>query len=63
MAAIQIPVLLLDGGPSADAAGLPMKALADAIPDARRVTLDGQGHGAAADVLAPVLTEFFLAPG
>jgi pimeloyl-ACP methyl ester carboxylesterase len=63
IAAIRIPVLLLDGGLSADRAGPPMKALADAIPDARRVTLDGQGHGAAADVLAPVLTEFFRARG
>lgn len=59
MAAIRIPVLLLDGGLSADWARHAMKALAGTIPGARRVTLDGQGHGAADDVLVPVLTEFF----
>jgi pimeloyl-ACP methyl ester carboxylesterase len=63
MAAIRIPVLLLDGGLGADQASSPMKALADVIPDARRITLDGQGHGAAAEVLAPALAEFFLARG
>src|SRR5262249_36900468 len=41
MAAIRIPVLLLDGGLSADRAHHTMKALADAISGARRVTLDG----------------------
>jgi pimeloyl-ACP methyl ester carboxylesterase len=59
MAAIRIPVLLLDDGPSADCARHTMQALAEAIPDARRVTLDGQGNGAADDALVPVLTDFF----
>ena len=59
MAAIGIPVLLLDGGLSADWAPHTMKALAGAIPGARRVTLDGQGHGAADDALVPALAEFF----
>ena len=59
MAAIGIPVLLLDGGLSADWAPRTMRALAGAIPGARRVTLDGQGHGAADDVLVPVLAGFF----
>lgn len=59
MAAIRIPVLLLDGGLSADWAHHTMRALAAAIPGARRITLSGQGHGAADDVLVPVLTKFF----
>ena len=59
MAAIRIPVLLLDGGLSADWARHTMRALAGAIPGARRITLNGQGHGAADDVLVPVLAEFF----
>ncbi len=59
MAAIRIPVLLLDGGLSPDWAHRTMKALAGAIRGSRHVTLDGQGHGAADDVLVPVLAEFF----
>jgi len=59
MAAIRIPVLLLDGGLSADWARHTMQALAGTIPGARRVTLDGQEHGAADDILVPVLTKFF----
>jgi pimeloyl-ACP methyl ester carboxylesterase len=59
MAAIRIPVLLLDGERSADGAHDTMRALAGAIPGARCITLNGQGHGAAGDVLVPVLSEFF----
>lgn len=35
--------------------------LAQAIPNARRRTLQGQGHNASAEVIAPVLIEFFSA--
>jgi pimeloyl-ACP methyl ester carboxylesterase len=59
MAAIRIPVLLLDSEPTADGARDTMRALAGAIPGARRITLNGQGRGGADDVLVPVLTEFF----
>jgi hypothetical protein len=33
--------------------------LAQAIPQARRRTIEGQGHDVSAKVLAPVLLEFF----
>jgi len=36
------------------------QALADVLPHARRRTLEGQDHGAAPEVLAPVLVEFFI---
>ena len=37
-----------------------VEATTDAIPGARLVMLDGQDHGAPPEVIAPVLTEFFL---
>jgi pimeloyl-ACP methyl ester carboxylesterase len=59
---ITSPTLILDGGASLvnmpfmhDAA----EALAKAIPNARRKTLEGQGHDVDSKVLAPVLVEFF----
>jgi hypothetical protein len=33
--------------------------IAAVLPDAERATLEGQDHGPAPDVLAPVLVEFF----
>jgi pimeloyl-ACP methyl ester carboxylesterase len=56
-AAVKVPTLVLDGGQSpwlshgADA-------VADALPDAQRRTLQGQPHNVAADAVAPALTEF-----
>jgi hypothetical protein len=35
-------------------------AIAKLLPNATCRSLDGQGHGAPADVLAPVLAQFFL---
>lgn len=57
---ISIPVLVLDGGASAVWAGRASDAVVAAVPDARRYTVGEEAHGAAADVLAPVLAEFFL---
>jgi hypothetical protein len=37
------------------------QAIADAAPNARYGTLEGQTHEVAAEALAPVLTEFFTA--
>ena len=36
--------------------------IAEAIPGARHVTVEGQDHAADPAVLAPVLVEFFGAP-
>lgn len=61
MARLQVPTLVLSGGESPawirDAAG----ALADAIPGAQHVSLAGQTHAVADDVLVPVLVKFLLA--
>ena len=55
---VTVPTLVLDGrqtpwmSTGADA-------LARALPRGRRRTLAGQEHGVAAEVIAPILTEFF----
>ena len=60
MAQIRIPTLAIDGGNSPEWARNTVRAVAAALPDARRISLEGQTHGAADDVLAPVLVDFFL---
>ncbi len=59
--AVTIPTLVMDGGNSPDWARNAVAAVAAAIPGAERRTLDGQEHGAAPEVLAPVLASFFMA--
>jgi pimeloyl-ACP methyl ester carboxylesterase len=59
LATIRIPTLVLDGGASPPWIRSSATALAAAIPDARHVSLDGQTHGAAPEVLVPVLIDFF----
>ncbi len=60
--AVHSETLILDGGlslqymPFMHATAV---SLAEAIPHARQVTLDGQGHDIKAEVLAPALAEFF----
>ena len=58
---VTIPTLVIDGGNSPDWARNAVSAVAAAIPGAERRTLDGQEHGAAPEVLAPVLESFFAA--
>jgi pimeloyl-ACP methyl ester carboxylesterase len=58
-ASVTAPTLVMDGGASPDWARNAVRALADVLPDARRLTLEGQDHGAAPEVVAPVLEEFF----
>ncbi len=60
LATITMPTLVLSGGASPEWARNSVQAVADAVPGAQHVSLAGQTHGAADDVLAPVLTEFFL---
>ncbi len=54
-----VPTLVMDGGDSPAWARHAVEALADILPDAERRTLEGQDHGAAPEVLAPVLEAFF----
>jgi len=61
-ARLSVPALVMDGG--ANLAFMPFMhqtatALAQAIPQARHRTLDGQTHDVNLEVLAPVLVEFF----
>lgn len=57
--AISIPTLVMDGGASPDWQHNGTRALAAALPDAQRRTLEGQDHGPADAILAPMLVEFF----
>jgi pimeloyl-ACP methyl ester carboxylesterase len=55
---LTVPSLVIDGGTTlwlSDGA----RALADALPDARRRTLEGQPHNVAPEAIAPALEEFF----
>jgi pimeloyl-ACP methyl ester carboxylesterase len=60
LATVKVPTLVVYGGQtpwlrtSSDA-------VADALPDARRRTLDGQPHNVDPAVIAPLLAEFFAA--
>ena len=61
-AKLSMPVLVMDGG--ANLTMLPFmhesaSALAKAIPHAQQRTLEGQTHDVKADVIAPVLVQFF----
>jgi pimeloyl-ACP methyl ester carboxylesterase len=60
LASIQVPTLVVSGGNSPDWARNAVDAVAAVIPGAQHASLDGQDHGAADDVLAPVLKQFFL---
>jgi pimeloyl-ACP methyl ester carboxylesterase len=59
-ASVTIPTLVMDGGDSPDWQRHAVRALADVLPGAHHRTLEGQDHGPASEVLAPVLVEFFL---
>lgn len=59
-ASMAIPTLVLDGDQSPAWARNSVGALAEVLPNAERRTLEGQDHGAAPEVLAPALVEFFI---
>jgi pimeloyl-ACP methyl ester carboxylesterase len=59
LADIRVPTLVLGGGNSPEWFHNAVCTVAEAIPGARYRFLEGQDHGAADDVLAPVLLEFF----
>jgi len=56
---ITIPVLILDGGDSPMTLRNPAASLAELLPITTGRTLEGMGHGAPTDVLAPILESFF----
>ena len=60
-ASITVPTLVIDGGASDAFMHQGAQAVVDVLPNAQRRTLEGQDHGAAPDVLAPVLAAFFQA--
>jgi len=65
LAAIQVPVLAIGGGASPPWLPAAASAVADAVPDGRYVTLDGQDHGVLQQpaALVPLLTGFFGTAG
>jgi len=53
------PALVIDGGASPPSLRNAVQALVDVLPNARRLTLEGQTHEVDPTVLTPVLVEFF----
>jgi pimeloyl-ACP methyl ester carboxylesterase len=60
-ASVKVPTLVIDGDQSPEVMRQAAQSLADALPDGRYRTLEGQGHDIDPDVMAPVLVEFFRA--
>jgi hypothetical protein len=58
---IKAPILVMDGGKSPTSMRHAIQALARTLPNANYRTLAGQTHMVKADVLVPVLVEFFTA--
>src|SRR5690348_8410005 len=58
-AAVTIPTLVMDGGDSPVWMHNAAQAVADILPDARRLTLEGQTHAVDPHILVPVLIKFF----
>ncbi|HEY6540525.1 MAG TPA: alpha/beta hydrolase [Ktedonobacteraceae bacterium] len=59
-AQVRVPTLIMNGSASFPFMYETARTLSQAIPHAQFRTLEGQDHGPADDVLAPVLEEFFL---
>jgi hypothetical protein len=59
LAGIHVPLLVMDGGASPAWAADAAVAIAAAVADGTRRTVQGQDHNVAPDVLAPVLIDFF----
>ncbi len=57
---VTIPTLVIDGADSPPSMRDAVAAVAELLPNAERRTLEGQGHGAPPDVIAPILKTFFL---
>ena len=61
-AAVTAPTLVVCGGKSPSNLKKGARALAEVLPNAELRVLDGVGHNLKADVLAPVLVDFFHGP-
>ncbi len=59
-ASVAVPTLIMNGDVSYPFMRTAATALARAVPNAQHRTLEGQTHEVAAEVLAPVLVEFFI---
>jgi len=57
-ASLTIPTLVIDGGASPPWLGNAAQGLVDVLPEARRLTMEGQTHDVDPTLLAPVLEEF-----
>jgi len=57
---VTVPTLVMDGDQSPAWARNSVAALVEILPNAERRSLEGQDHGAASEVLTPVLVDFFL---
>lgn len=58
VASVTVPTLVIDGG-TAPWLSNTAEAVADALPDAQRRTLNGQPHNVAPEAIAPALEAFF----
>jgi pimeloyl-ACP methyl ester carboxylesterase len=58
-ASVKVPTIVIAGGHDFPWMRETAQALADALPDGRARTLEGQGHNVDPAVLAPALKEFF----
>ena len=58
-ASVTVPTLVIDGGASFGWIGTTAQKLANTIPNAQRLTLEGQTHDVAPQAIAPVLVDFF----
>jgi pimeloyl-ACP methyl ester carboxylesterase len=58
---IGIPTLVLAGGASPDSFRDTARRVAELLPDGELVLLDGQDHGAPAEVVAPAVARFLSA--
>jgi len=59
LGAVSVPTLVIDGEDSPPWARNGVQAVVDALPKGRRRSLEGQNHKLSAEVVAPVLAEFF----
>lgn len=60
--AISIPTLVIAGGASPEFFRDTAARIADVLPNGKHTVLEGQDHGAPADVVAPVVVEFLTTP-
>ena len=58
VASVEVPTLVMDGG-TTPWMSHGAQAVAEALPNGRRLTLEGQPHNVDPDALAPALEEFF----